>query len=618
MSATTRILTTSGLLRKHEPPPSLPISVDEFSETWTRIWPKSRGARSGLTRPKSLTIGLAISGGVDSMALAFLCSSMKDRLSLGNTHTDFRAFVVDHGVREGSHQEAAAVCGSLDKRGIQSHILQIKLPSTRGSSSNFESAARTYRFRALGKACRRWGMESLLLAHHEDDQVETIMMRLMEGHRTGLTGMKESSSIPECYGIHGVHESGGLDYLAGAGIIPAEPNVMKASGDRPQLLTETGGVRLYRPLLGFSKERLIATCKANDVSWFEDHTNADKTLTKRNAIRYTRAHHILPKALSTTSLLNLCQRMNEQKAFQQKIFEKWLGKCRITALDLRVGSMKVRFINLNDFKKDLFESRDKAGEVAAELLRKIVMLVTPQEHISLSALHGTVGRIFPELAGEEPLETSFTVCGVYFQLVPSVGAEDSTISTEVTENKPEYKAKPTWQISRQPFQSSETAKRTITFSCLTSIQTTTVPPPAISSSLDTASPVSLTQNNWSPFKLWDGRYWIRLRTKYISLLQPPSTSISISIQPLSPTLWADLKARLTKEQADVSKYIKAKASGGVKWTLPAIVLRDSDGGERAVALPSLDVVLNEVREEIEFEVRYKKIYTDELDTPDSW
>lgn len=71
-----------------------------------------------------MLLGLAISGGVDSMALAALCSQVQstypgtghDRLA-SLEKIKFRAFVVDHGVRAGSTAEANSVAGLLEGRG---------------------------------------------------------------------------------------------------------------------------------------------------------------------------------------------------------------------------------------------------------------------------------------------------------------------------------------------------------------------------------------------------------------------------------------------------------------------------------------------------------------------
>jgi len=74
-------------------------------------------------------LGLAISGGVDSMALAALCSRIQHGTSQGFAshigqaplsnlnNLKFRAFVVDHGVRQGSNVEAEAVSNILESRG---------------------------------------------------------------------------------------------------------------------------------------------------------------------------------------------------------------------------------------------------------------------------------------------------------------------------------------------------------------------------------------------------------------------------------------------------------------------------------------------------------------------
>ncbi|KAG4444431.1 hypothetical protein IFR05_000022 [Cadophora sp. M221] len=539
--------------------------------------------------------------------------------------SSFRAFVVDHGVRSGSDIEALAVSRSLEERGIPSHVLKIEWPESLQTLGvpNFESSARKFRFRTLGKACRQWGISSLLLAHHEDDQVETIMMRLMEGHRMGLTGIKEHAEIPECYGIHGVHESGGLDDPAINGFTGKKPIPLeKFSSDEyqegyqppsdiyrptipdwiPQLIPETGGVRVYRPLLGFSKERLIATCKENNVEWFEDHTNKDQTLTKRNTIRYIRAHHVLPKALSKPALLHLAERIKQQEQRRQNVLGDWLSKCRITSLNFQAGTAKVRFADLDEFREDGSWLGEEAGQTAAELLRKILMLVTPHEHISISSLHGAVKRIFPELSGEKPPKTgSFTVCGVYFQHIPrdtapGVGVGAGVRESTPPDDEPGHGSKPTWYISRQPLGSNEINRHILTF------------------------PLSLSHrpgkaSEWSAFQLLDGRYWIRLRIRSHadSIDIPPSTTLQI--KPLPQELWPGFKEELGRDRCQAVEIMKKRAPGGVRWTLPALVMREeSSGKERVLALPTLGISLlhDDISKKVQCEIRYKKIHTTEL------
>lgn len=58
--------------------------------------------------------GLAISGGVDSMALAYLCAKLQKSKQMS-----FRAFIVDHGARDGSAKEAKSVFEALEKLGLR-------------------------------------------------------------------------------------------------------------------------------------------------------------------------------------------------------------------------------------------------------------------------------------------------------------------------------------------------------------------------------------------------------------------------------------------------------------------------------------------------------------------
>ena len=396
----------------------------------------------------------------------------------------------------------------------------------------------------------------------------------------GLTGIKDHSEIPECYGIHGVHESGGLDSASieesiEHNTLSGKPDVLghhSLANWKSQLIPETGGVRVYRPLLGFSKERLIATCKANNVEWFEDHTNKDRTLTKRNAIRHIRATYSLPKALNKPALLDLSKRMKEQEQRRKEILEEWLISCRISSMDLHVGVVQVRFAELNQFKDLPSWPEETAGQIAAELLRRIIMLVTPHEHVSISSLHGAVSRLFPELSDKEPRAASFTVCGLYFQPI-----HRDTIHADEHGNE----RKPTWHISRQPFGSNEVGKHVLAF------------PPT-------------PQAIWSPWQLFDGRYWIRIKI---------NSSSTVLVQPLSPAQWPRFRAELGQQRIRALDIVKEKAPDGTRYTVPSLVLRNEDVNEkkedRVVALPSLGICLPEIeeRKEVEFEVRYKKIHT---------
>ena len=118
--------------------------------------------------------------------------------------------------------------------------------------------------------------------------------------------MQAHGNIPECWGVHGVHESGKFESVAfrlerlesQRQDLPSTPH---AESQRRMLSSdrtfEGGGVRVIRPLLAFSKDRLVETCRAHSVRWIEDETNKDTWRTPRNEVRELLQTSCLPKGL---------------------------------------------------------------------------------------------------------------------------------------------------------------------------------------------------------------------------------------------------------------------------------------------------------------------------------
>lgn len=167
-------------------------------------------------------MAVAVSGGPDSMALALL------------THRWAHArggavvgLVVDHGLREESAHEAAQACHWLERLGIAGQILTW---AARKPTTGIQAAARAARMELLAAACRQRSILHLLLAHHRDDQAETVALRQAAGSGpTGLAGMAAVRELP--------------------------------------------GVRLLRPLLAIPKARLLATLAAAGQPWLVDPAN---------------------------------------------------------------------------------------------------------------------------------------------------------------------------------------------------------------------------------------------------------------------------------------------------------------------------------------------------------
>lgn len=118
---------------------------------------------------------LAVSGGPDSLALMLLAhTDMADRIAVAT---------VDHGLRPEARAEASFVAGLCAERGIAHQILHPAEPI----SGNIQSSARTVRYALLEQAADQLDCALIATAHHRDDQLETLLMRLARG--SGVDGM---------------------------------------------------------------------------------------------------------------------------------------------------------------------------------------------------------------------------------------------------------------------------------------------------------------------------------------------------------------------------------------------------------------------------------------------
>lgn len=132
-------------------------------------------------------VGLAISGGPDSLALLLLAAAARP--------CKIEAASVDHGLRQGAQEEAKSVAIICDKLEVPHTILTARwseIPATA-----IQERARRERYRLLGYWAEERSLDALATAHHADDQAETMMMRLNRGSGVrGLAGMRARSVTP--------------------------------------------------------------------------------------------------------------------------------------------------------------------------------------------------------------------------------------------------------------------------------------------------------------------------------------------------------------------------------------------------------------------------------------
>lgn len=263
-------------------------------------------------------VAVAVSGGRDSLALALLAHDWAMARGGGIV-----ALIVDHGLRVGSDHEAASTVDLLDRHGIEAMVLRW---SGDKPQSGLLAAARTERYRLLCSECRRRGILHLLLAHHADDQAETVTMRAVR--RSGPDG------------------------LAG----------MAAAIERPD-------VRLLRPLLAVPRASLTATLLVRGVEWIDDPSNADP--------RFERARlRAAPSAVTVAPMVGSGARAARERRLAEAAVETLefdqagiaaidrTGFCRLAA-DLRIGLLSRVVLAIGG--RDHAPRRDRAERAARRL-----------------------------------------------------------------------------------------------------------------------------------------------------------------------------------------------------------------------------------------------------------
>lgn len=132
--------------------------------------------------PGGYGAAVAVSGGADSLALAVASGDVCERYSI-----PLAAFSVDHGMREGSGEEADRVIDSLERIGFESARVLRYEPEEESEWIGPEGSARDLRYGRLVRAASEWGLRQgldhvdLLVGHTMDDQAETVLLRLGRG-----------------------------------------------------------------------------------------------------------------------------------------------------------------------------------------------------------------------------------------------------------------------------------------------------------------------------------------------------------------------------------------------------------------------------------------------------
>ncbi len=230
-----------------------------------------------LVSPKSKVL-IAVSGGVDSMVLLHLFETLAPawmlQLVVGHIHHGIRGFEAD--------RDAAGVQEYCQKRNLAHYCIDHDVPAfCRERKLGLEEGARIVRYRALQQLADQVGASVVALAHHADDQAETVLLNLLRGAGIqGLAGMQARRSM------------------------------------------------FIRPLLAFSKSELLKYARAHEIRSFHDSSNEDSSL-RRNRVR----HELIPllqenyNPAIVSRLNQLASTMNESETFLRHEAQTRLSAC---------------------------------------------------------------------------------------------------------------------------------------------------------------------------------------------------------------------------------------------------------------------------------------------------
>jgi tRNA(Ile)-lysidine synthase len=186
---------------------------------------------------------LGLSGGVDSVVL--LDSLHRIARTLG---FHLSALHVNHQLSSNAGRWAA-FCRSLCRaRGIPFRVVKVRVP--RGNS--VEAAARAARYAVFAAEA----VEYIVLAHHQDDQAETVLLQLLRG-----AGVKGLAAMP---------------LLRKAKVESRKSKVKDKKTGHPSIL---------RPLLDVTREEILDYARRRKLKWIEDESNQDIYF-QRNYLRY--------------------------------------------------------------------------------------------------------------------------------------------------------------------------------------------------------------------------------------------------------------------------------------------------------------------------------------------
>ena len=279
---------------------------------------------------------VAVSGGADSLALAYALSLEAPKLALR-----VECVTVDHQLQSQSSVQAEKVVSALSKMGIdKTHVIKVDVDITDG----LEASARRARYAALDACATQTGAALVFLGHTRDDQSESVLLGLARG-----SGARSLSAMA-------MHNG-----------------------------------KYVRPLLAITREETLGACAEAQLDPWDDPHNADKTFT-RVRVRHEVIPH-LEKNLGpgiSAALARTASLLRDDADALDQLAEEEFAAHDALSLDISRLEKLPKAIRTRVLRLAIYAAGSPAGSLSAEHITPIEALITEWSGQGPSDLPGGV------------------------------------------------------------------------------------------------------------------------------------------------------------------------------------------------------------------------------------
>ena len=241
------------------------------------ILPHLRSFLRSLALPSPTPVVVAVSGGPDSLCLLHALNALREELAL-----ELHVAHLDHAFRgDESAEEAAFVASFARALGLPATVERRDVPALIAQEGlNAQSAARAVRYAFLAEVALAQRAHAVAVAHHADDQAETVLLHLLRGAGpAGLRGMRAAVGWGEWrQGDKETRRQGDKEAEHSNASAAEEPVLFSPSptllvSPSPTLPSMASGASLIRPFLAVRRAEIEAYCALNGLDPRRDPSN---------------------------------------------------------------------------------------------------------------------------------------------------------------------------------------------------------------------------------------------------------------------------------------------------------------------------------------------------------